>query len=647
MAQQLVVGIDIKDQTLPFMFEVMDTATNLPSAQYVLPLPPEAYRKSETPRATLTQTLGGAWEDVIGMGFAKVSLQGTFGFLGTLPGGNANSLSAVQKDGWALFKEVEQVLLDFYDRFGTTTDSGALTPNPVDPQNLPELRFYNFTDEDYFVIQLNKFDVTRSIQRRFLYQYDIQMTVKRRIINPSEQAEDAVAKMLLSQIPVPQPLTLWQTLLQGYSSVYGGISDIINTVENINQNINTVAGAVNGFIQGGTNLILCPVGLLQTVVSDIDSITNKIVDVPAIPYEFTADLRSVKRDMLQLGLRSDLFSATTATATAATASTAITATEIITAPLPQSAASAGVVLMNTPETTLFDPTLESIAEVAASEVAITQDDNLSTLARKYLGDATAWGRIALLNDLEYPFIVQEPIDAFTAALGNGSLAAPASAGDLSVVVSGLSPTVGNTLLLINGDTWESATINGVNSTILTLQAPLVNSYPVGTKVTCHQRPLAVLVPGQKIQIPGGTSSGAPIIGDATQANFYTKIFGTDEYLDDDGAHDADPGGDVATTSGLDNLSMALRHRLRTVRGELAAVGHPQYGSYLPLIVGKINSQMWYQRAIVEAKITILEDPRVSSIGQVKFRYDATAIYLEADVFPINQTAATQMSILVN
>ncbi len=646
MAQQLVYGVDIHNQSLPFMFEVMDTTTFLPSSQYILPLPPEAYRKSETPRATVTQTKAGAWEDNIGMGIPKISLQGTFGFLGNLPGGSAQSMSPEQKDAWGMFKEVEKILLDFYERFGTYTDSGVPVTNPVDQNHLPELRFYNFTDEDYYVVQLNKFDVTRNIQRRFIYQYDIQMTVLRRLLQTSGQAVDAVA-MLLSQIPAPASLSLWQTLLQGYSSVYGGMSDVINTVNGIEQNINIVAGAVSAFQQGTTDLINCPSGLLQSVTAGVDSILSKIQNTPAIPCEFTLDLRNTKRIMLQLGLHADLFSAATATASAASLSTVPNVTEILTAPLPQGAAAAGVIAMNIPEATLFDPTLETSAEVAASEVPITQDDTLSTLAQKYLGDATAWGRIALLNDLEYPFLVQQPIDAFTPALETGSLAAPAASGDNSIVVASLSPNAGDVLLLISGNTWEAASVKGVNNTILTLQVPLANNYPAGATITRHERALTVLMPGQKIQVPGGVNSGASITADGTQTDFYAKIFGTDEYLADDGTQGADPGGDVATVSGLDSLCMALRHRLRTVRGELAAVGHLQYGSYLPLIVGKISTPMWYQRAILEAKISIMDDPRVSNIGQVKFNFNGTAIYLEADIYPVNQTAATQMSILVN
>jgi hypothetical protein len=56
--------------------------------------------------------------------------------------------------------------------------------------------------------------------------------------------------------------------------------------------------------------------------------------------------------------------------------------------------------------------------------------------------------------------------------------------------------------------------------------------------------------------------------------------------------------------------------------------------------------MWLQRAILEAKITIQEDPRIAKVGAARLAYAGTSIILDADVYPVNQTAATQMSIVV-
>ena len=46
--------------------------------------------------------------------------------------------------------------------------------------------------------------------------------------------------------------------------------------------------------------------------------------------------------------------------------------------------------------------------------------------------------------------------------------------------------------------------------------------------------------------------------------------------------------DLAIASGLDNLTQALVNRLKTRRGELAALGHPDYGSRHHELIGEPN-----------------------------------------------------------
>lgn len=49
-------------------------------------------------------------------------------------------------------------------------------------------------------------------------------------------------------------------------------------------------------------------------------------------------------------------------------------------------------------------------------------------------------------------------------------------------------------------------------------------------------------------------------------------------------------GDFETVEGRDLMIQAIRHRLITRKGELASLGHPEYGSLLEDIVGEPNTQ---------------------------------------------------------
>jgi phage baseplate assembly protein W len=48
-------------------------------------------------------------------------------------------------------------------------------------------------------------------------------------------------------------------------------------------------------------------------------------------------------------------------------------------------------------------------------------------------------------------------------------------------------------------------------------------------------------------------------------------------------------GDLESVEGRDNVIQAIRNRLATSRGELAEVGHPEYGSVLDAVIGEPNT----------------------------------------------------------
>ena len=408
----LTVGIELRDQSLPFMFEVMGD-NGLPDFTFVLPLPPEAYRKGERPRASFTPTQGGYFEDKTGMGFPPISLQGTFGFLGTY--GPGKSLEATDRDGWALYKQLEQALLDFHARFGTSATV------PINPENPPTLRFYNFTDKDFFVVQLQKFEVLRNIQRRFLYQYDIQMTGLARLDDPGSgsvtnpfpsQQKDFLSDSLATVDPVP-PLTFWKAALNAYSAVYSGMASVVQTLSGLQDDLDLINQGVAGFKNGLSAFINAPFNLVQGAIRTVDGITATVVSIEGLPHEVTNDLRNTKLALLKLSLQPSRFQTPVANTGTVANDHGAAPVEILTAPIPGNIA--GAVDMDTPETTLFDPSLEKTTDVAVSTIEVNDQDNIETLAKKALGDSRQWQRIADLNGLEYPYVVKPGLELGGAA----------------------------------------------------------------------------------------------------------------------------------------------------------------------------------------------------------------------------------------
>jgi len=71
--------------------------------------------------------------------------------------------------------------------------------------------------------------------------------------------------------------------------------------------------------------------------------------------------------------------------------------------------------------------------------------------------------------------------------------------------------------------------------------------------------------------------------------------------------------DVATTSGRDNLGQAITARLLTPRGELAELGHPEYGSRLHELIGSPNSET--RRSLTKLFVleSLAQEPRIEKI----------------------------------
>lgn len=641
----------IRNQNYPFMFEVWENGIPNLLTRYILPINPEEYRISRPTRATVTYTLGGGYEDNNGLAFPKIMMKGTFGYLGTLVGGGGRHIrNAKNLDGWALFKELEENFLAFYDAYGTVPGSQprkVARYNPASGSDAPLLKFYNYTDKDYFIVQVNKFDLLRSIQRRFLYQYDIQMTVLARADEPQEDASpDIIAETFLSPAAVRDPGVV-ANLIAAYAAAMGTMSNIQGISSDMVGVVNQINVAVVGFTQGVASTIKAPFSLVKAAIGSVDTLLFATRTITALPHEITNELRLIKQDLLRLSLHKDKFRADiTATGTAA-ASTS-TASEVLTKPIPndQVGLTYELVPMHNPETTLFAVSNPPPDEATLRQVPIRDNDTIESIAIQLTGSRDNWQQIALANTLEYPFIGRQPMDRFTATAETGALANAVNVEDTAIYLAGVT-TASIGKLLVFGEAAAVSVIESIDSAGYTkLAIPLTSGFVAGTTVTTHERQKAVLLPGDTIKVPGDDLNTIPLMGSDAE-EFSSRLYGTDEYLAEDGSQQIDEKGDSKTITGLDNLRMQLNHRLNTPRGALAHLGHPTYGSLIPSFIGLAGEDMWYERIVMEARYTLLEDPRVKAVDNLIFQVQNTAIFFEADVTPINQIASQRINLLVS
>ncbi|MCK5607599.1 hypothetical protein KAR91_37290 [Candidatus Pacearchaeota archaeon] len=636
------IGSELRDQSLPFMFETDDDT-------YVLPINPESYDKEIAPRSKITLTQSGGYEDRTGWVLPKINIKGTFGYLGTYPGGNGKTLSSgVQMCGWDLYKELEDIFLSFYEQFGTNDDTGSLLME--DGDEAAKLRFYNFTDEDFYEVQISKFVVRRNIQHRLLYKYDIQLTALRRLDGEDLRQVDWLATQFddLMELPSEAELSFWGQMLEGYKWVSEGMTDVINDIGEMQRTLSTIRSGVSSFRQGLSDLIAAPFELIQESINTVDSVLATITSVADLPHELVNHMRETKFALLSYKSKKDLFSES------GTEPSTISETdtwEILTAPLPsgQITTEAGAVTMYDPEATLFDSSLENVTEVAALETAINKNDTLETLAARMLGDSSGWKRIALLNNLEYPYILNsdDPLDYMSPVLQTGSPSSAITKGDTTISLTGINAQPGDLLLIVEGSISEVVEVQEMVATLAYLGSPVENDFTTAAVVTRHEERLAILKPGDKIKIPGLKSNKVAIAGEGENKAFYDRLYGVDEALDAEGNLMSTTTGEPVDIGGMDNLQMQLKHRIITQIRELAATGHPTYGSAHNDLIGKGNMAVWIERAKLEGKIALLRDPRVRKVEKTLFVTEGTAIFLDADVVPINKEAGEKMRISVN
>lgn len=98
--------------------------------------------------------------------------------------------------------------------------------------------------------------------------------------------------------------------------------------------------------------------------------------------------------------------------------------------------------------------------------------------------------------------------------------------------------------------------------------------------------------------------------------------------------------DLGTVTGRDNLAQAIITRLLTPMGELALLGHPEYGSRLHELIGERNTET--RRSLVKLYIleSLKKEPRIGrvidvSVGPVEG--ERTAVNVMLAVQPVGET----------
>lgn len=118
---------------------------------YEFSINPQELSISYKNRVGVTQTLGGHWVDKYGTGLPEITFSGVTGY----------KVGKEADEGYNKYKELKTLIQSVFN-----TESNLRTSQDITP-----MRFYNFTDEDYWDIIPTDFSVQRSASNPLMFRY--------------------------------------------------------------------------------------------------------------------------------------------------------------------------------------------------------------------------------------------------------------------------------------------------------------------------------------------------------------------------------------------------------------------------------------------------------------------------------------------
>lgn len=107
------------------------------------------------------------------------------------------------------------------------------------------------------------------------------------------------------------------------------------------------------------------------------------------------------------------------------------------------------------------------------------------------------------------------------------------------------------------------------------------------------------------------------------------------------------GGDLETVSGYDNLAQALMLRLGVPMGDLAHLGHPDFGSRLHLLIGRLAGPETTALAQAYVREAIRREPRVAEVVNLSVTpvpYAPDQLSVQLSVKPVGAATPIDLSL---
>ena len=164
---------------------------------YEFSINPQELSVSYKNRVGVTQTLGGHWVDKYGTGLPEITFSGITGY----------KAGKEADEGYNKYKELKQLIHTVF-----STENNLRTNQDITP-----MRFYNFTDEDYWDIIPTDFSVQRSVSNPLIFKYSFKAYGIKNMDNPTNSPVPTNTGGILDN-------TLGKDIADSHKELYNSIS---------------------------------------------------------------------------------------------------------------------------------------------------------------------------------------------------------------------------------------------------------------------------------------------------------------------------------------------------------------------------------------------------------------------------------------
>lgn len=260
---------------------------------------------------------------------------------------------------------------------------------------------------------------------------------------------------------------------------------------------------------------------------------------------------------------------------------------------------------------------------------------IEDIALATLGDAARWQELVEFNRLRFPYVAPVAPTVLGEVLAHKVLAFPTVIGEQTATFLDVEDLMIDQRLRLS---WNGAeqivTIQAIDTATatLTFAESFTLAFPTVAVVEVYAPAYdvagRVLAPGDTLLVPTDSlTEGAVVTGFASTPQVTAaRLFGVDLWVKD-GMLRRDQG-DLLTVSGLENLRQALLHRFLVEQGTLPY--HPTYGTGLYQYVGMKAAPYFTFLAQVDARQTVLRDPRITTITRMQAEVDGDALTIELE-----------------